>query len=216
MKRKIIPMKTQSMFVLALVLGLFLCPNVQAFYKPSTGTWPNRDPIGEAGGANLYGFVQNRPINTIDYLGNEIRNYPGGSTADDSRHIVYVDKCSIVIIYGHSKGDYWTWNFHGGNCNAGAAIMCFPIGNATGIPDDKNLFTSVGGDPLESGMRGTWGMKATDSYYDTYLGQKTYNENRVLEDVKKAASQRAQEIMKRCCCKKVNITYIWIGRNGKF
>ena len=28
--------------------------------------WPNRDPIGERGGINLYGFVGNRPINAVD------------------------------------------------------------------------------------------------------------------------------------------------------
>ena len=36
------------------------------FYKPSTGRWPNRDPIGEEGGINLYGFTLNNPINTFD------------------------------------------------------------------------------------------------------------------------------------------------------
>ena len=27
------------------------------YYNPQTGRWPNRDPIGEVGGENLYGFV---------------------------------------------------------------------------------------------------------------------------------------------------------------
>ena len=36
------------------------------YYKPSTGTWPNRDPLGEPGGLNLYGFVANNPLNLID------------------------------------------------------------------------------------------------------------------------------------------------------
>ena len=31
--------------------------------------WPNRDPIGERGRINLYGFVQNGPINQVDFLG---------------------------------------------------------------------------------------------------------------------------------------------------
>jgi hypothetical protein len=31
--------------------------------------WPNRDPIEEAGGINLYGFVANNPINAIDPFG---------------------------------------------------------------------------------------------------------------------------------------------------
>jgi hypothetical protein len=34
-----------------------------------TGRWPNRDPIGEKGGLNLYGMVGNSPINRWDLLG---------------------------------------------------------------------------------------------------------------------------------------------------
>jgi RHS repeat-associated protein len=36
------------------------------YYNPSTGRWLNRDPIGEEGGSNLYGFVGNQPINKTD------------------------------------------------------------------------------------------------------------------------------------------------------
>lgn len=39
------------------------------FYHPSTGRWLNRDPLGEAGGANLYGFIGNEPIANFDYVG---------------------------------------------------------------------------------------------------------------------------------------------------
>jgi RHS repeat-associated protein len=39
------------------------------YYKPSTGTWPNRDPIGEKGGKNIYAFVGNDPIFYVDVFG---------------------------------------------------------------------------------------------------------------------------------------------------
>ena len=39
------------------------------FYDPSLQRWINQDPIGEAGGINLYGFVGNDPVNRIDPLG---------------------------------------------------------------------------------------------------------------------------------------------------
>jgi hypothetical protein len=39
------------------------------FYDPETGRWPSRDPIGERGGVNLYGFVGNDGVNERDYLG---------------------------------------------------------------------------------------------------------------------------------------------------
>jgi hypothetical protein len=39
------------------------------YYDPVTGRWPSRDPIGERGGVNLYGFVWNGGIDSIDVLG---------------------------------------------------------------------------------------------------------------------------------------------------
>lgn len=39
------------------------------YYDPESGRWLSRDPLGEAGGINLYGFVWNDAINSTDYLG---------------------------------------------------------------------------------------------------------------------------------------------------
>jgi RHS repeat-associated protein len=39
------------------------------YYKPSTGTWLCKDPIGERGGPNLYGFLKNDSVDAIDLLG---------------------------------------------------------------------------------------------------------------------------------------------------
>jgi RHS repeat-associated protein len=39
------------------------------YYDPLTGRWPSRDPIGEEGGVNLYGFAGNSPNGRFDYLG---------------------------------------------------------------------------------------------------------------------------------------------------
>jgi RHS repeat-associated protein len=39
---------------------------LRRWYAPEMQRWPNRDPIGEAGGINLYGYVYNSPLNYID------------------------------------------------------------------------------------------------------------------------------------------------------
>jgi RHS repeat-associated protein len=39
------------------------------FYAPESGRFLSRDPIGEQGGMNLYGYVLNDPINRFDPLG---------------------------------------------------------------------------------------------------------------------------------------------------
>ena len=39
------------------------------YYSPALGRWMSRDPIEEKGGLNLYGFVDNDPVNKWDKLG---------------------------------------------------------------------------------------------------------------------------------------------------
>jgi RHS repeat-associated protein len=41
------------------------------YYSPSLGRWLNRDPIEENGGLNLYAFVGNGPVNSVDPLGRD-------------------------------------------------------------------------------------------------------------------------------------------------
>jgi len=42
-------------------------------YDADTGRWISRDPIAEAGGINLYGYVSNNPVNWVDQWGLEVR-----------------------------------------------------------------------------------------------------------------------------------------------
>ncbi len=48
------------------------------YYDPQTGRWPSRDPIEEAGGLNLYGFIGNEGVNDVDVLGLVSIAFEGG------------------------------------------------------------------------------------------------------------------------------------------
>jgi RHS repeat-associated protein len=49
------------------------------YYKADWGRFINRDPSGESGGANLFAYCQNDPINTVDPLGLQMNTsqWPG-------------------------------------------------------------------------------------------------------------------------------------------
>ena len=52
--------------------GSMFTPRSRAcIYKNASGQgkWPNRDPIGEQGGLNLYGYVYNNPVSYVDPFG---------------------------------------------------------------------------------------------------------------------------------------------------
>jgi len=65
--------------ILLAVASLFvLAQTAQAHYDPNVGRWIGRDPIEEAGGLNLYGFVNNDPSDAVDSNGKSPYAPPGG------------------------------------------------------------------------------------------------------------------------------------------
>lgn len=64
-------MKTRNAFILASALLALLLSALpaSAFYDPNLGRWIDRDPIDEQGGVNLYAFVFNSPVNSVDAFG---------------------------------------------------------------------------------------------------------------------------------------------------
>jgi len=65
-------------------------------YDADTGRWPNRDPIEEQGGANLYGFVGNDPIGNYDVLGLFDTGSQGRTDAVKNRATVRADVKNMV------------------------------------------------------------------------------------------------------------------------
>jgi len=67
------------------------------YYSPALGRWFSRDPIEEQGGLNLYGFVNNDPVNKWDKLGYIdyfMMQHPGRISG-------------IVDMIGDPNGDYY-------------------------------------------------------------------------------------------------------------
>ena len=62
-------MKTSLRCLFLFLFALLLAQNASAHYDPRIGRFLSRDPIGEAGGFNLYGYCGNDPVNRYDYLG---------------------------------------------------------------------------------------------------------------------------------------------------
>ena len=62
-------------------------------YLPYLGRWLTRDPLGEAGGLNLYAFVGNNPVNWVDPWGLTINNKKGPTSVpykDENSPTVHV------------------------------------------------------------------------------------------------------------------------------
>lgn len=57
-------------------------------YSPELGRWISRDPIGERGGLNVYGFVGNGPDNTIDPDGLLAYEHTATTVGFDRREIL--------------------------------------------------------------------------------------------------------------------------------
>ncbi|RYG94618.1 MAG: RHS repeat-associated core domain-containing protein, partial [Alphaproteobacteria bacterium] len=57
-------------YVLDRETGLYLCQ--RRYYDPAQGRWLNRDPIGAAGGVNVYQYCSSRPTLSRDHTGYQV------------------------------------------------------------------------------------------------------------------------------------------------
>ena len=71
------------------------------WYDPRTGRWLSKDPLGIAGGLNLYEFCANNPVNFID---------------PDGLDVVYLDDSDAVRGAGHAASavgnDLYGWAYY--------------------------------------------------------------------------------------------------------
>jgi RHS repeat-associated protein len=73
----------------------------QRYYAPDLGRWISRDPIGFAGGLNLFAYVRNSPVNMVDPLGlkNEVQINGGGDA-----FLAYLTKISGIPVKFNDAG----------------------------------------------------------------------------------------------------------------
>ena len=115
------------------------------FYNPTDGRWPNRDPIQERGGDNLYGFCFNNGNAWIDILGREpgwpmglvwqngqmtydpysnpLHNFTPPAWQRSADGEVTVNKCHIVIFLGHNNS-VPQGKIRNAPCSAAHVISC--------------------------------------------------------------------------------------------
>ncbi|MBI4739933.1 RHS repeat-associated core domain-containing protein [Candidatus Woesearchaeota archaeon] len=80
-------------------------------YSPELGRWLSRDPIGEEGGINLYGYVENRPINTFDPFGLQQEAVLPTGWAAAGAEPTPVGECVMVLVTV-TVGGYYIYKSH--------------------------------------------------------------------------------------------------------
>jgi RHS repeat-associated protein len=112
------------------------------FYDPATSRWLSRDPIGEEGGINLYGYVANNPINWVD---------PWGLSPADVQKIIEEAKKTTdwMTDNGFRKDPGWKNNFDKSTgqsdllgCGEQAEVLRDALDKLGGLDDDWT-FTPV-------------------------------------------------------------------------
>ncbi len=97
------------------------------YYDPRTGRWPSRDPILERGGTNLYVFVANHPLQTVDILGNisliPIRPWADAFTCPNPLSRL-VFKCGTIGYNTGYSNDHSMWLWMAGRAKAIMLAAC--------------------------------------------------------------------------------------------
>jgi len=149
-------------------------------YDPAIGRWTAKDPIDFAGGdANLYGYVQNNPVNWVDPLGllTLSGNIGGGWFGGGYNLGVSIDLStgqvtttsgfgigkgfggSVTLSSGSpTPGNSTTFNVTGGTGTFGA-------GGSWGMDDQGNEVAS-GGVGWGIGFGGSWTINQTVCWFN--------------------------------------------------
>ena len=97
------------------------------YYSPRLGRWTSMDPVGDAGGFNLYGFATNEPINTVDLLGLRVVPCDNPSRNQATKWVTFppdhsdpftgrpMTSGANLLGWGHLFWELWSIRNHFGN-----------------------------------------------------------------------------------------------------
>jgi RHS repeat-associated protein len=139
-------------------------------YDADLGRWVNRDPVGEYGGLNLYGYVRNNPLNWVDPFGlaaiytdqtngrtyfNPNPESPGPIVSWDSRSSVKPDSLPGAAGPYDSANVYPTRGPYRDNANA------YGPNDILRTDDDRGRWLHGGGSDLDDPLAPRQGWEST-------------------------------------------------------
>ena len=100
------------------------------YYSPSLGRFVNRDPIGEAGGLNLYGFCQNNAVGLYDILG---LDWTVQQLYSVVTYGLYQTSGGVVVVPISSRSYIATATLSDWNGTSGGVLLSTSLGGGSGI-----------------------------------------------------------------------------------
>jgi hypothetical protein len=193
---------------LVILLVLLLGREAQAFYNPSTGRWLSRDPVGEKGGRNVYGFVENNGVSSLDGLGlmgqkgrlEPVRGRPDTYRFVPTEPAYQLARCSITIIVGHTSimPGGMTVKRKDKGCAYGEIYGCATGGGSLESDVNGRSATILIPEFKTPGIPGAPSKPTTEVEDDALIDLAT----RAFA----AAKTAALTMCKKCCCKAVSIS----------
>ena len=115
------------------------------YYSPKLGRWISRDPLGEAGGLNLYVYGQNSPLNGVDPDGRSFWGNVGviAGLAVVTAVAVCVGAAPVAVVAGAALAGAIGSAMNGGDAATGA--LAGAIGGAVTLVAGPAAGGAVGG-----------------------------------------------------------------------
>jgi RHS repeat-associated protein len=160
------------------------------YYDSATGRFTQEDPIGLAGGLNLYGYASGDPVNFWDPFG--LRDvYVGCRPLDDDNVSKVGQHCAVKIVDKDGKTEIYELLNRGNKNQAGApaneeeaALYAGTSWRQVGVP--SNMSSEQFDESVRSNAQSIGAARAGR----TYLPLGAVNSNRYVYDVVRASGGR--------------------------